>query len=96
MDFEEASPVRYVNAKDVLPPRLLKELQQFVQGELVYIPKGDERRAGWGERSGARREIAERNLEISRRYASGWTVQELERSYHLSGESIRKIVLKTK
>ena len=94
--MRRANPVRYKNAKDVLPPRLLKELQQFVQGELVYIPKNADRRAGWGELSGARRQIAERNEEISRRYASGWTVAELERKYHLSGDSIRKIVVKMK
>lgn len=80
----------------MLPPRLLKELQQFAAGELVYIPKADERRAGWGERSGARRMLAERNEEIGKRYASGWTMEELERRYHLSGESIRKIILKMK
>lgn len=88
--------MRYRNAKDVLPPNLLRELQRYIEGQLLYVPTADERRAGWGERSGARREIAERNAEISRRYRSGWTVQELERRYHLSGDSIRKIVLKMK
>lgn len=80
----------------MLPPNLLKELQRFAAGELMYIPKADERRAGWGERSGARQQLAKRNEEIGRQYADGLTVEELERRFHLSGESIRKIILKRK
>ena len=39
----------YKNGKDFLPPSLLKELQNYIQGELVYIPKIEQTRAGWGE-----------------------------------------------
>ena len=37
----------YKNGKDVLPCELLQELQKYVQGELIYIPKEDNVRAGW-------------------------------------------------
>lgn len=88
------SALNYRNGKDVLPPGLLKEIQKHIQGELVYIPKPTSQRARWGEVSGARKLLAERNEEIKKRYRSGWTVADLERNYHLSGESIRKIVVK--
>lgn len=84
----------YKNGRDVLPPRLLEELQKYISGEMIYIPKPGEKRAGWGEVSGARRQLAKRNEEICRHYAEGWTVADLERKYHLSGDSIRKIILK--
>lgn len=31
--------MRYVNAQDIIPQKLLAELQQYVQGDLLYIPK---------------------------------------------------------
>ena len=34
--------MQYKNARDVLPDRLLKELQQYVSGETIYIPRSDE------------------------------------------------------
>jgi len=48
----------YVNGKDVLPPGLLEELQGYIQGELLYIPKKTEERVRWGENSGSRKEIS--------------------------------------
>ncbi|TJY42846.1 hypothetical protein E5161_08390 [Cohnella pontilimi] len=86
----------YKNGRDVLPPSLLKELQKYMPGELVYIPKPSEKRASWGEVSGTRKLLAERNQEIYRFYKDGWSISELERKYHLSGESIRKIIVKTR
>ncbi|WP_274651934.1 CD3324 family protein [Paenibacillus humicola] len=88
--------MNYKNGKDVLPPSLLKELQHYIQGELLYIPKPRSERAGWGEKSGSRVLIERRNEEIYGRYVDGCTVAELERIYHLSGESIRKIILKVR
>ncbi|MBN2980951.1 MULTISPECIES: CD3324 family protein [Cohnella] len=86
----------YKNGKDVLPPSLLEELQKYVNGELIYIPKPQERRARWGEVSGTRQMLAERNREIRRLHEDGWSVEALEGKYHLSGESIRKILVKTR
>ncbi|WP_199615941.1 CD3324 family protein [Paenibacillus alkalitolerans] len=88
--------MNYKNGRDVLPPSLLRELQKYIQGELIYIPKPADQRASWGELSGTRKMIAERNEEINRHYSNGWSVAELERKYHLSGESIRKIIVKSR
>jgi Mor family transcriptional regulator len=88
--------VNYKNGRDVLPPSLLKELQKYIQGDLIYVPKPADQRANWGEVSGTRRLLAERNKEICDQYVNGSTVAELERKYHLSSESIRKIVVKAK
>ena len=85
----------YKNGKDVLPHELLHELQKYIQGELVYIPKEDNVRAGWGENNGARSEIRKRNHEIYRLYTKGARIIELVNRYHLSEDSIRKIIVKT-
>jgi len=76
----------------VLPARLLEELQEYIAGELVYIPKKEESRKGWGEVNGTRQAIRRRNEEIRRLHRAGETVQTLAEKYHLSEDSIRKIV----
>ena len=82
----------YKNGKDVLPAGLLKELQKYIQGEILYIPKEDNIRKAWGENNGTRALIRERNLEIYKLYKSGTTIVLLSEAYNLSEDSIRKIV----
>ncbi|HHU77331.1 MAG: CD3324 family protein [Caldicoprobacterales bacterium] len=84
----------YKNGKDVLPCELLQELQKYIQGELLYIPKKKNSRAGWGENNGTRNKIRKRNEEIHRLYVRGMRIQELVTRYHLSEDSIRKIIIK--
>ncbi len=82
----------YLNAEDVLPPCLLRQVQEYVQGQELYIPKGSEDRAGWGQRNGTKRKLALRNQEIRHRYAAGERIHSLMEAYYLSYDSIRKIV----
>lgn len=82
----------YKNGRDVLPPELLQQIQQYIDGELLYIPKQGEQRAGWGELSGSRARLERRNKEMVAAYRKGRSIQELERIYFLSGESVRKII----
>lgn len=86
----------YKNGKDVLPPNLLKQLQDYIQGEIIYVPKKGQKRAGWGENNGTRKIIEKRNREIYRLYKNGCTIIELIQMYHLSEDSIRKIIVKTR
>ncbi|WP_240420913.1 CD3324 family protein [Paenibacillus periandrae] len=86
----------YKNGRDFLPPSLLKQLQDYIQGEIIYIPKKEQTRAGWGENNGTRQTIQRRNHEIYRLYENGSTVLELIQTYHLSEDSIRKIIVKTR
>ncbi|HHT43184.1 MAG TPA: hypothetical protein GX014_07280 [Firmicutes bacterium] len=82
----------YVKAEDVLPEALLEEIQEYVQGVEIYIPKKPETKLGWGELNGTRRLIRRRNQEIVQRYNKGESIASLMESYHLSYDSIRKII----
>ena len=79
------------NARDILPDRLLRELQEYISGETLYIPKAQEKKP-WGETSGARSYYKQRNAEIRKKYAGGSKIEDLCEEYHLSGDSIRKII----
>ncbi|MCX7749460.1 MAG: CD3324 family protein [Clostridia bacterium] len=84
----------YKNGGTVLPPRLLKELQKYIQGELIYIPKHSKKRAGWGHLNGTREALVQRNNEIYSEYKNGIQIDFLALKYHLSEDSIRKIIFK--
>ena len=43
--------MKYINADIILPEELLKEVQKYVQGGMVYIPKPEGLRKKWGENS---------------------------------------------
>ncbi len=86
----------YKNGGDILPPKLLHELQKHIQGELIYIPKEKNSRAAWGEYSGSKRLITNRNLNIFNSYKQGKSIKDLALKYCLSEDSIKKIVLKNK
>ena len=83
--------MKYKNAADILQEELLRELQKYAAGEIVYVPSGDGRKK-WGEGSGARQFYAERNEKIRLDYNHGLNVEDLAEIYSLSEDTIRKIV----
>ena len=86
--------LKYKNAKDVLPEELLNAIQQYADGELLYIPKKTARSA-WGEKNGTRNELMRRNRRIACEYKHGKTLDELSDRYCLSSDTLRKIIMNT-
>ncbi len=82
----------YVNAEKVLPRDLLHQIQQYVQGEEIYIPKRAQGYLSWGERNGTKAQLKARNNEIYQLYLKGESVDALMEQYHLSYDSIRRII----
>lgn len=84
--------MKYVNANKVLPEKLIEEIQKYVQGETLYIPKLETEYRKWGTASGGRRWLDCRNAAIRSSFSSGCSIQLLAKEYHLSIETIKKIV----
>jgi len=84
--------LKYVNAKDVLPPDVLALVQEYSGGALIYVPKKDDDKIGWGQKNGARTQVHKRNINIVESYKSGTSIYELMMEYCLSEASIRKIL----
>jgi len=87
-----ASDLSYRNAKEILPVELLEEIQRYVKGEIIYIPKQDEEKIKWGTKNGSRKKYDKRNSDIKALKRGGMTVDEIARVYYLSADSIRKIL----
>lgn len=82
----------YVNADDVLPKILVEEIQKYVDGQLIYIPRKNENSLSWGEKNGTKEKLAERNQAIVKHYYSGQTIKELSEVYYLSEKRIQGII----
>jgi len=83
--------MKYKKASDILPDELLREVQQYIEGGSLYIPKSKKRKK-WGENSGGRRFFLQRNEEIRNKFFHKVPIEELAEEYCLSYETIRKIV----
>lgn len=84
--------MNYVNAKQILPEELLTQVQQYIHGETLYIPKRNKERLKWGSATGTRRSLDERNEQIRNRFFDGAAIEELATDYCLSADTIKKIV----
>ncbi|NDI33178.1 CD3324 family protein [Chengkuizengella sediminis] len=81
-----------VKANEILPKELLIELQKYVQGEMLYIPKSKKNYQKWGTLSGGRKAIDERNAILKNEFKKGRSISQLADEYFLSTETIKKIV----
>ncbi|WP_439024344.1 CD3324 family protein [Bacillus halotolerans] len=83
----------YVKATAILPEKLISEIQKYVQGKTIYIPKPEtSHHQKWGACSGTRKLIDDRNTSIKKAFKNGKTINQLSDEYHLSTETIKKIV----
>lgn len=82
--------MKYIKADSVLPIALVEELQSYIQGGYIYVPSRKDSKKKWGELSGCRYEIEQRNRKIRKDYQQGKSVDELADIYYLSVHSIRK------
>ena len=84
--------MKYASATEVLPKRLLEEVLRYANGCMLYLPKAEGTRRAWGETTGARRALDERNARIKKEHADGASLYELSERFFLSPDTIRKIL----
>ena len=83
------------NSKKI-PTELIKQIQEYVEGETVYIPKRSGNRRRRGDMNGSGGPLDERNAEIWQKYKSGVSVRSLSEQYYISPQGIYKILTKFK
>ena len=80
----------YIRADEILPKELLEAIQQYVDGQAIYIPRKEKQE--WGSGTSAREFFRERNERIYRAFQEGISKEELSRRFSLSGKSIQRIL----
>ncbi|MEE1304755.1 MAG: CD3324 family protein [Agathobacter sp.] len=84
----------YVKAEEILPKELIETIQQYVSGEIIYIPCKEKK--DWGSQTETKQYYKTRNLEICTKYRNGVSTKILAREYSLSEKSIYRILRTTK
>lgn len=82
----------YKKAACVLPHDLLLKVQEYVDGEFLYIPRVSDRKKGWGETTSIRQDLRDRNERIYEDYLAGNDMSSLADQYYLSLKSIQRII----
>lgn len=86
----------YIKAADVLPIEVIEIIQKHVDGEYIYVPRKEDNRKSWGEKTKTKELLVSRNMEIYKKHTEGISNQHLSEIYHLSPKSIQKIIAKLK
>lgn len=84
--------MNYKKATHVLPQELLSKVQEYIDGEFIYIPRLSERKKSWGATTSIRQELLDRNNLIYADYLTGISMESLAEKYFLSLKSIQRIV----
>ena len=84
--------MKYKNANNILPEELIENIQQYVQGEYIYIPIKN--RAEASQPTEYDVELQKRDEHIYTRRLEGISNKKLAEMYCLSESSIRRIIIK--
>ncbi|WP_238933435.1 CD3324 family protein [Brevibacillus choshinensis] len=67
-------------------------VQEYVDGEFIYIPRKSGNKKEWGSNTSTRIELQQRNMQIYEDYLAGNSQQELSDKYFLSLKSMQRII----
>lgn len=88
--------MNYIRAKDVLPMEMIRQIQCYVEGQMIYIPKSEPEKKGRRADTLAKRELSIRNANIYMEYISGSSIKQLSQKYFLVEKSIQRIIRQEK
>ena len=84
----------YIKAEEILPEELIRQIQEYIDGAYIYIPRKPGARHAWGQETDYKAELKARNDRIRNDFAAGISVAALSRKFNLSEKSIRRILQK--
>ncbi len=84
----------YIRAEDVLPEKLIKTIQQYVDGKAIYIPSRQKK--AWGSHTDTRSDLQERNRRIFEAFQAGASVEMLAKVHSLTTKSVQRIIRRMK
>lgn len=84
----------YIRAEEILPIEVIELIQQYVDGENIYIPRKTEHRQEWGAGTQIKQELLARDQQIYEDFLAGSRTSELSCKYYLSEKSIQRILRK--
>ena len=86
----------YQNSANLLPKELIEQIQEYVDGKVIYIPKKQINKKCWGENTDTKQVLALRNCQICLDNQNGMTIKHLSEKYFLAEKSIQRILRQKK
>lgn len=86
----------YRRAEEVLPQEILASVQQYIDGQMLYIPRKTEEKRTWGSSTDTKGKLELRNKCMYAKYQKGVSVKELADEYYLTEKSVQRIIRKLK
>ncbi|MBZ9626224.1 hypothetical protein G9F71_025810 [Clostridium sp. FP2] len=74
----------------ILPNDLIKKVQEYIDGEFIYIPRKSSNKKEWGARTSIRQELYKRNTQIYGDYLAGHSSQDLSGKYTKDNKGTKK------
>ena len=84
----------YRRAEEILPVEIIELIQQYIDGESIYIPRKSSHRQPWGTGTQMKQELLRRDRQIYEEHLAGTRTEELACKYYLSEKSIQRILRK--
>lgn len=84
----------YVRATEVLPDDIIRLIQTYVEGELIYIPRQNKKR--WGTNTETKEILQRRNDQIFADFLEGMSISEISQKYFLVEKSVTRIIRQKK
>ena len=84
------------NSTNILPKELIEQIQKYVDGKVIYIPKKQINKKQWGENTDTKQVLASRNSQIYSDRQNGMTIKKLSEKYFLTEKSIQRILRQEK
>ncbi len=88
--------MRYLKAQNILDEKLVEAIQQHIDGVYLYIPRKVENKKPWGETSGIKQELIDRNSRIYNEFMAGTSIHSIAESWFLTEHTIRRIIKEIK
>ena len=88
--------MRYLKAQNILNEDMVEAIQQHIDGVYLYIPRKGENKKSWGESSGIKQELNDRNRRIYNDFLAGNSIKTIAESYYLTEHTIRRIIKEIK
>ncbi len=86
----------YQDSTNLLPKELIEQIQEYVDGKVIYIPKKQMHKKHWGENTDTKQVLASRNCQICSDRQNGMTIKQISEKYFLTEKSIQRILRQEK
>ena len=77
---------------EILPKDIILQIQDYIEGAVIYIPKRSENKKSWGDCTDTKEMLSIRNKKIYYDYCDGMSVRQLTQKYFLVEKSIQRIL----